>query len=143
MSNTVKQGRVITGGASTMRIGTAHGSTIPVNSWKMTVIEETTVVEGTVSEPQTSALAPIDACEHPEITESQTVFGAEITIACKQCSKKIAIPNWTLIMAADEEESRLGIIGLAFGEAWRERIAAQRKQLRVERYIEMMRKVTG
>ena len=83
-----------------------------------------------ISDEATQFYAQEDACTHPEIVEEHRVMTREITVRCSQCQKKVAIPLYTLILADNEDDALAGIIGMAFGEAWEERIRAYRKQMR-------------
>ena len=71
-------------------------------------------------------LIKIDACSHPELTEYVSHLpDTGMTYQCPVCKKKIVIPSSTImapVSAEDVNESIAGILGLTFGEHWREKM---------------------
>jgi len=109
-----------------MHIGSAGGHAIPVNSWSMTVIEETSVVEGRASEPPAMGIISIAVCEHPEMNSTSDLLGNRI-YWCGVCHKKIIIPmsqaSLNALNTQDAQANFAGMMAVAFGEMWGKRAA--------------------
>jgi len=71
-------------------------------------------------------LIAIDTCSHPELVESMAPWpDTGMMYQCPACKKKIVIPSRTIMAPVNAEEvneSIAGIIGLAFGEQWKEQV---------------------
>lgn len=65
-----------------------------------------------------------EACPHPELqTEYSATHPGEYKYRCTACYKTIVIPISTTVEHGNE--GLAGIIGLVFGERWRQRFVQQ------------------
>ncbi len=62
-----------------------------------------------------------EACNHPKLASWSDSLSGDHCYQCMGCGKQITIPVLTLVkgMAADEA----GIVGIAFGKKWREKMS--------------------
>lgn len=66
-------------------------------------------------------LLPLESdCTHPKLASWSDIFTGAHCYQCMACGKEISIPGLTLIQGPATNEA--GIVGLAFGEHWREKL---------------------
>lgn len=79
-------------------------------------------MDDTVLDAHLYALSVIDPCPHPEIVhESRMSAASEWIYYCPTCHKKLIIPTSTMLDT--NRENVLGMIGLTFGEAVKQRLS--------------------
>lgn len=68
-----------------------------------------------------------EQCDHPKLASWQDIFTRAHCYQCMRCGKEISIPAYQSALVENSKHNIAGIVGLAFGEKWREKALQEDK----------------